>query len=242
MKTKENKSKTDCHRRLSRGFTLIELLVVIAIIAILAGLLLSALGKARQKALTARCLSNLRQLGVGLALYVDDHSDKLPFGNGLTAGGGWPRFPFTEFWSVINPYIATNGSFFVCPADKGPFNRWASAFIGIPTNQMHFDYSYMFAHGLMTEVSVDGTWKLRQWYLSEVRFPSRKIETACLALGNKKEVTATSLKSRAHGPDGVPVAFVDGHAIYLHLRDYNRQFPGGSWAFDYAPPDWQDVR
>ena len=96
------------------AFTLIELLVVIAIIAILAGLLLPALGRAKQRTKAVACLSNLKQLGIGCALYALDNDDRLP----ETAHQSASWIGKLAVYGLTNVYL--------CPLDTNRNNRTTS--------------------------------------------------------------------------------------------------------------------
>lgn len=111
------------NRRLKRsGFTLIELLVVIAIIAILAAILFPVFARAREQARKTTCISNLKQVGLGLMMYAQDYdetfpvanqeADRIPRGQAHNWNGSGARSP--HLVEVIHPYTK-NDQMFDCP-------------------------------------------------------------------------------------------------------------------------------
>ncbi len=130
--------------RAHTGFTLIELLVVIAIIAILAGILFPVFAKARDRARTAACLSNGRQIGMAVRMYVDDWSDT------------WPVF---QAYNTQQPHLGVevallayskDKNIFRCPNDSG---GPALSGTGFDTYHAAFGSSYRFTKGCFSVVN-----------------------------------------------------------------------------------------
>ncbi|MBC8136110.1 MAG: DUF1559 domain-containing protein [Fibrella sp.] len=104
-----------------RGFTLIELLVVIAIIALLAAILFPVFAQAREKARSISCVSNLKQIGLGIMMYAQDHDETYPINHAdwcasyLGNPDSFDNCKYASWTQEIYPYMKNAGIFF-CPS------------------------------------------------------------------------------------------------------------------------------
>jgi len=210
-------------RKRKKGFTLIELLVVIAIIAILAAILFPVFARARENARRTSCLSNLKQIGLGLMMYTQDYDEKYParlmgtWGDHTTyktqPDASMPGYVFITYdgttggsgrwisWmDMVYPYIKST-QLFVCPSAPDP---------GTGPRNLNPSYGYNLYANQCSMSSVD------QPSLTMIAMDYNAIYSLNInQLGVESLLTGTSDNAVVHHLDGANVLFFDGHSKWF---------------------------
>jgi prepilin-type N-terminal cleavage/methylation domain-containing protein/prepilin-type processing-associated H-X9-DG protein len=198
-----------------RAFSLIEVLVVIALIAILAGLLLPALSRTREKAKSAYCLSNLKQWGLATHLFVAENNGLLP-----KDGFATPTLPghFVSGWYVQLPEMSG-----IAPYLSMPWRTNASVEPGLsawicPANSRRSNGNLLFHYCLNSQVN---------GFLQQVRITRIPDPSATVWLFDNGRINAVAQQNNVHSnlhSWGAHFLFLDGHA---------RRFKGSAY-WDFA--------
>lgn len=224
-----------------QAFTLIELLVVIAIIAILAAILFPVFAQAKAAAKKTQCLSNEKQIGIGLYLYVGDSDDTLPMAN--YPGSQGP--PYTQFswqagkgvaelnWAdLLLPYTK-NIDIFHCPMDgtglaSNPVGS-ANKVPGAPLSMALNAYFYRLPGGITNYAITGGS-------MSEITASASKIFIAESASAGSTELMRPD---RWQAPDGSSTferhggganwVYADTHAHYHKMPQWWKTVPASVW-------------
>ena len=223
----------------TKGFTLIELLVVIAVIALLMGILMPALSKARSQAQKVWCLGNLKGAMLATLVYAENSDGYL-----ANSGRAWPYMTMLDFQELLvtDSYLDVRGLH--CPADKradapSVVAAWWNQNRGRMTEADHMfgnelpmgldkevDYSYVWSAKMYTNGNADigkPFSEPRNWKVSQVKHPDR-----LMAFWHFWEnITGNEEEMPPHGEMGWMVSFPDGHSARVPFknivpRDWNR--------------------
>jgi len=221
------RQKSPLRSSVAAGFTLIELLVVIAIIAILAGMLLPVLGRAKQDSVRIKCVSNVKQLGLAMQMYGDDNNSLLPMAHGIVPWGMTDPPP----WSQPLAVYYKNTNILCCPELcqfflKSPFNYF-----------MGSRAAYIAAGEQLASVSFKQIALPSQYVLSgDCNYPFETIDADPDNYSQDTLFDPNNLPPRVHN-GWLNVFFGDGHAANY------RGFSTNDMTFSYIQRGipWADV-
>jgi prepilin-type N-terminal cleavage/methylation domain-containing protein len=216
----------------NKGFTLIELLVVIAIIAILASILFPVFARARENARRASCLSNLKQIGLGIIMYTQDYDEHFPrsiASVGTFHGGpyvpqtqaGWPGLTYTSnghyyvsWMDMIFPYVKSV-QVFQCPSQPDPSsaNSFAPsyAYSSEVSSYGNDHYGLTTGHGLLI-ASVQRPSEVAMVVDTQSTYG---YQNTPYGFASTPEAREGKLATRSPHFEGTNITYVDGHTKWM---------------------------
>jgi prepilin-type N-terminal cleavage/methylation domain-containing protein/prepilin-type processing-associated H-X9-DG protein len=220
-----------------RGFTLIELLVVIAIIAILAAILFPVFARARENARKTSCLSNQKQLGLGLMMYAQDNDEAMPVGCN-SGGNGWAV--------SIAPYVKST-QIYTCPSDA------TNATNATRPDRISYAYNLSIPYGAngygggARLASLNSP--VKTIAISEVENASWSINTETSYCGRAYSPTGNGLPGTQLQPDGVSIRYATGYFSHVpnppgtgaYANRLGRHLEGANYAFADGHAKWLKV-